>query len=339
MIVHFLSLLQKKEMISIIVPVYNAARYLHRCVNSVLSQSYTDWELLLVDDGSTDESGIICDEYASQDQRIRVFHKSNEGASDARNYGILRASGKYSVFIDADDWVGSDYLKVMYDTAVKYYGSLVMQGLVGIRGIEKSFLTMPGTVYGVRQRDKFFEDINVFRFCGSCCKLFDTEVLKTTLYDKNIIAAEDYDLFVRYLTKMHSDIVTLIVCEYYYENHDGSVSTRLYGFEKELSGLRVLDNTFQEYIHMYGGDNAKLQFDEMLGYYTERVLATICGDKTSHSSRIAKMKTVGKRYWMLSTKYNKKTSFFFRVLKFMLSKGYMRIADILISVYQLKSSL
>jgi len=98
-------------MISIIVPVYNAAQYLHRCINSVLSQSYTDWELLLVDDGSTDESGIICDEYAQKDSRIKVFHKLNGGVSSARNLALDNVTGKWVTFIDSDDMIQSKFLE------------------------------------------------------------------------------------------------------------------------------------------------------------------------------------------------------------------------------------
>lgn len=90
--------------ISVIVPVYNAERSLHRCVDSILAQTYTDFELLLIDDGSTDGSGVICDEYTAQDSRIRVFHKPHGGASSARNMGLDYAKGKWIVFADADDY-------------------------------------------------------------------------------------------------------------------------------------------------------------------------------------------------------------------------------------------
>lgn len=100
-------------MISIIVPVYNAEKYLHRCIDSILAQSYTDFELLLIDDGSPDNSGAICDEYASKDTRIRVFHKKNGGVSSARNVGLDNAKGDWVTFIDSDDWIETDYLMKM----------------------------------------------------------------------------------------------------------------------------------------------------------------------------------------------------------------------------------
>ncbi len=97
--------------ISVIVPVYNTEQFLSRCIESILKQSFTDFELLLIDDGSTDGSGAICDAYAEKDDRVRVFHKKNGGASSARNIGIDRAEGVYLTFVDSDDLVGECYLE------------------------------------------------------------------------------------------------------------------------------------------------------------------------------------------------------------------------------------
>lgn len=97
-------------MISVIVPIYKAEKYLRRCIDSILAQTYTDFELLLIDDGSPDRSGEICDEYAKQDSRVRVFHKPNGGVSSARNLGLDNAKGEWITFVDADDWVELNYL-------------------------------------------------------------------------------------------------------------------------------------------------------------------------------------------------------------------------------------
>lgn len=99
----------KEPKISVIVPVYNAEKSLRKCVDSILSQTFTDFELLLIDDGSKDKSGDICDEYAHQDDRVKVFHKENGGVSSARNLGIEKARGEWISFVDADDWVSGEY--------------------------------------------------------------------------------------------------------------------------------------------------------------------------------------------------------------------------------------
>lgn len=98
--------------ISFVVPVYNASKYLDSCVCSILNQSYADIELLLVDDGSTDGSQGLCDQYAQKDERVRVFHKENGGVHTARNLGLQKASGEYVMFIDADDWIDTDIAQV-----------------------------------------------------------------------------------------------------------------------------------------------------------------------------------------------------------------------------------
>ena len=100
-----------KPVVSIIVPVYNTEKFLHRCIDSILTQTYTDFELLLIDDGSKDSSGSICDEYAEKDSRVRVFHKENGGVSSARNLGLDNAQGEWITFVDSDDYIEENYLK------------------------------------------------------------------------------------------------------------------------------------------------------------------------------------------------------------------------------------
>ena len=96
--------------VSIIVPVYQVEKYIRQCVDSILAQTFTDFELILVDDGSKDQSGQICDEYARMDTRVKVIHKENGGLSDARNTGMDQASGKYFMFVDSDDYIAPTML-------------------------------------------------------------------------------------------------------------------------------------------------------------------------------------------------------------------------------------
>ena len=100
-----------KPVVSFIVPVYKAEKYLHRCIDSILKQSFADFELILVDDGSPDKCGDICDEYAQKDKRIKVIHKENDGTSDARNVALDCAIGEYICFVDSDDYIHEDLLK------------------------------------------------------------------------------------------------------------------------------------------------------------------------------------------------------------------------------------
>lgn len=104
-------------MITVIVPVYNAEKYLEQCINSILNQTYTDLEILLIDDGSTDSSGVICDQYAQKDSRIKTFHKSNGGVSSARNFGLKRAVGEWIAWVDSDDYIVPEMYDKMLNAA------------------------------------------------------------------------------------------------------------------------------------------------------------------------------------------------------------------------------
>lgn len=112
--------------ISIIVPVYNSSQYLRSCIDSVLKQSLSDWELILVNDGSTDNSGEICDEYAARYPVIRVIHKENAGVSEARNTGLVAATGEYVGFVDSDDTIRPEMYQEMYDAAMENDAEIVM---------------------------------------------------------------------------------------------------------------------------------------------------------------------------------------------------------------------
>ena len=120
---------QSGPLISIIVPVYNVDAYLKQCVDSILNQKYENFELLLIDDGSTDKSGEICDVYEQRDKRVRVFHKKNGGVSSARNVGLDNAQGDWIAFVDSDDIVTPDYLFDLYDSLKENDIDLVIQNL------------------------------------------------------------------------------------------------------------------------------------------------------------------------------------------------------------------
>lgn len=112
--------------ISIIVPIYNMEKLMRKCLDSILAQTFQNYECLLIDDGSKDGSPAICDEYAAKDSRFKAFHKPNGGLSDARNYGLAHAQGDYTIFFDPDDWVDEDCLKDMYAKAQEADADMVM---------------------------------------------------------------------------------------------------------------------------------------------------------------------------------------------------------------------
>ena len=148
---------ENKPFFSVIVPVYNVEKYLHRCVDSILAQSYSDFEVLLVDDGSMDKSGTICDDYALKDNRIRVFHQANAGVSAARNKGIDEAKGEYVVFVDSDDYLKLEKLNNLY-----------------VNSVEKpQFITNYKEVYDIYGNQKVENTIDVYKWGNHICIIWN----------------------------------------------------------------------------------------------------------------------------------------------------------------------
>ena len=167
--------------ISIIIPVYNAAQSLDRCMCSVLEQSYASFEAVLVDDGSTDESAAICDRYAAEDSRVVVIHKTNGGVSSARNAGIEAASGDYIMFLDADDVLSLDAL----ETLSSKEADMVMGGFRKVVSGHTSYERVPeyDRIYkGAEQLPVFFDDVIGKKDCymlnSSCFKLYRRQLIK-----------------------------------------------------------------------------------------------------------------------------------------------------------------
>lgn len=135
--------MRQASLVSVIVPVYNVEQFLPRCVDSLLAQTYDNLEILLVDDGSKDSSGSICDAYAAKDSRIRVIHKENGGLSSARNAGLDVAKGDFIAFLDSDDWIEPEAYETMLDLAEKYDVKLVCAGRYDVYGEERTLGLCP----------------------------------------------------------------------------------------------------------------------------------------------------------------------------------------------------
>lgn len=198
--------------ISIIVPVYRAEKYLPDCVESILGQSFSDFEVILIDDGSPDRSGALCDAYAEKDTRISVIHKDNGGVSSARNMGLDNARGTYIVFIDSDDYLGEDYLRELYEhqqTAAADGKTLVISDYQPFspNGAEpRSFPTgfsvsLNGETPSAEMFRKLVFDFRVF---PPYCKLFRRDVIeKNSLrFNPTLKSAEDFDFNCRYIRHM-----------------------------------------------------------------------------------------------------------------------------------------
>ena len=213
--------------VSIIVPVYNAQESLRRCIDSVLGQEFQDFELLLTDDGSQDESGVIIDEYAKKDSRVCVVHKKNSGVSDTRNQALDRAKGEYIQFLDADDWISSDATKLFVRKAEETNADMVISDFyrvvgkhISVKGDIDTEDVMTRQEYG----DRMMENPADYYYGVIWNKLFRREILEKyhLRMDRDISFCEDFIFAMDYI--LHCErIVALNAPTYYYVKTEGSL--------------------------------------------------------------------------------------------------------------------
>ena len=141
--------------ISIIIPIYNSEKYLTHCLDSILKQTYQDFEVILVNDGSTDNSAKICDNYTITDARFKVIHKQNQGVSIARNTGISYAKGEYISFIDSDDWIENDYLKNMINVADSSSDIIISGAICDYTDKQSKKLSVKDNNFNISDSNKF----------------------------------------------------------------------------------------------------------------------------------------------------------------------------------------
>jgi glycosyltransferase involved in cell wall biosynthesis len=224
------------DLISVIVPIYNVDSYLNKCIDSILEQSHKNIELILINDGSTDQSGEICDAYAVADKRIKVVHKSNSGVSDTRNHGLDIAKGDYIGFVDSDDWIEPEMLEVMLTeikrkktqmcVCTKFIrdGQIFSNSSIGEESLNK-----------IRSIESLLK-INFPTSLWSC--LYSKEILEDKRLNKEIHHLEDLDFQLRVLENVRNVSICKIPL-YHYRLRDGSANT--IGFNsKVLTCMKIL---------------------------------------------------------------------------------------------------
>lgn len=249
------------SLISIIVPVYKVERYLPRCIESILRQTYTNFELILVDDGTPDRSGIICDRYAEKDSRIRVIHKENGGVSSARNAGIDAAQGEWITFIDSDDWVLEKYLDVLIEPLIEENYDLTV-GRLEWRYLTIGKRELPKVLINVREiNDTWISHIaDSMEFHGPCYKLFSKNVIvrNSIYFPMGIAVAEDTIFVNRYLKCCNKICMTGKTIYYYNRLNEFSVTTSpRYFKDRSLWDVEYI-NSYMEWVDSYGA-NEKLR--------------------------------------------------------------------------------
>lgn len=200
----------ESPLITVIVPVYNIMEYLPRCVDSICGQTYEKLEILLVDDGSTDGTGALCDELAAKDARIRVFHQQNGGSSSARNLGLDHASGEYIGFVDSDDYIDKNMYRNLYDAIVTYD---VRVAQIGRDERDEQGNRLPDICVPPRKAERignrdFLKELLMHRGdCSFCTKLFHRSILETRHFPVGALN-EDFHFLIQLLPEI-GDIVSL----------------------------------------------------------------------------------------------------------------------------------
>lgn len=220
------------ELITVIIPVYNVEQYLKKCIESIIFQTYQNLEIILVNDGSTDASGKICDLYEKKDSRIQVIHKENGGLSDARNAGLQIMSGAYLLFVDSDDYLSNDYIQLLYLAAKNNNAEICVSDIVEFQGNvilkekrQKPFLRTYTSEEALKVifMQKEFDT-------SACGKLFLASLFKGIFFQKGILY-EDFDLIYKIVDQAEK-IVFLNEAKYYYLHRPNSIMSSSFQTQK-----------------------------------------------------------------------------------------------------------
>lgn len=255
--------------ISVIVPVYNVERYLERCVQSILLQTFLDYELILVDDGSQDKSGEICDKYAQEYEQIWVIHKKNQGLALARKTGIENAKGKSIIFVDSDDWIHKDMLNKMYHVMKKELSQIVccQYQRVDENGKKKKDVQMKTLQVNCKTSMESAYQMFVTRYLSStaCGKLIESSLFENVKFKGNLAIGEEHDMVIQ-LISLATKISILSDGYYFYFWRSGSISHAGYN-EKYHNSFKnyqsIRNKASMNYVELKSAINAYFSEYEM----------------------------------------------------------------------------
>ena len=237
-------------LISVIVPVYNVAQYLEKSIASIQQQTYQNLEIILVDDGATDESGRLCEQIAEQDERVLVYHKENEGLSQARNDGLKQAHGDYVIFIDSDDYIHPEMIASLYQQLVKEDADVSSCGVMNVYANSESPQTENQDDYFVCDTETFLREYLIGeKIPGTICnKLIKKEIAAQLTFPKGLIYEDAYYHFD--LIKVAKKYVVNTKPYYYYFHRGDSITTKPYA-KKDLAYIDIYQKFYTEVVKEY----------------------------------------------------------------------------------------
>ncbi|MEE1277137.1 MAG: glycosyltransferase family 2 protein [Fibrobacteraceae bacterium] len=212
-----------QSLVSIIVPIYKVEPYLRRCLDSIVNQTYTNLEIILVDDGSPDGCPQICDEYAAKDERIVVIHKENGGLSDARNAGLDICKGEYISFVDSDDWVDERYIEILFDLLTKENADIAIGENIQTRGICKNTNNISEIqLYSSKKILYHLFTHNHIAFIISCGKLYKKELFSELHFPSGKFHEDEFTTYILFYRSKKIVYTNSIL--YYYFRHSNSIT-------------------------------------------------------------------------------------------------------------------
>lgn len=255
-------------MISIIVPIYNASNTIEKCIYSILSQSYKNWELLLIDDGSTDLSGEICEKFSKIDNRIKTFHKKNGGVSSARNLGILNTTGDHILFIDADDWIEEKYLERFMNKAE--YDLVVSSFIYEYPGNTATFECKVTCCNNKESIGTTLKEIDPYMgITVPWCKMYKTKIIisNNLRFDERASSGED-TLFVYNYIKYINSLCTIKSTDYHYIA-SGGLSKKPLEIESIIYIINELTKTFNDLNYIINYDTNPIKYQVIQNFISK----------------------------------------------------------------------
>lgn len=246
-------------LISIIVPVYNVEKYLYKCLDSLVNQTYKNIEIIVVDDGSTDDSGKIADEYSNKYENVKAIHTENGGLSAARNVGIDNSNGEYLAFTDSDDWIDSNTFEVAYKMIASNDYDLSSFAMLPEYDTETEQYISEYDINNCKQKELFSLILDTDYVCGYACnKLFKKSLIGDLRFDESLLSCEDIDFCTKYATKCRNAVYTTAKFYHYRQRNDSMTGEYKYNVRK-LSVLTAYENIMPIYKEYDSEDYYKLE--------------------------------------------------------------------------------
>lgn len=270
-----------KDLISVIVPVYNVEKYIYQCVDSILNQTYENLEIILVNDGSLDNCGKICDEYAKKDNRIIVIHKENGGVSSARNVGIENSHGKWISFIDSDDWIEKEYFEIMLEQAQSQNAEIIVCGYNKIWGNSVEKINILGKKEIYNSKEYLIKTLNPQSGCGFChMKLIKKESINNIRFDESLIIGEDA-LFNMQISKNITKAVFCKIALYNYRNNGNSAVKR---YDENYVGkfLFSMKNSKNYIFENFKDKDIQQNYYNFVAYHVMLIAVNYCYHPNNH---------------------------------------------------------